>query len=358
MSGRLSWPLTLGFGVSVLLHAGGALTVLTAGAGVERGLPSPAAPFFEPAPIDEEDVVDIGSLTSEAMTMVWLGYDEDPVEHRAEQSIAEQAALDPGSSSPESPVEVVEVEVESDASAEVMADAPPAPDATEPVEVTEPAEPVETIAEASVDVEETAPVTVAPEPAPLAAGPVGDMGPPLPESGEPTAPLALAPGELLLRHPGERPPLREGMEPAIASSTTASEIEPAPAPAGGGAPASSTPDRGNQADREALATAIEKAVDYRPGRPLVNQGVEVKTVRPRFAKFTRLSARPENLVVRLRFTGAGIVESHEILRSTGEPDVDRSTLDALYQWTAKGPAIEALKAPATFEFDVRILFRE
>ncbi|MCA9309815.1 MAG: TonB family protein, partial [Phycisphaerales bacterium] len=95
-----------------------------------------------------------------------------------------------------------------------------------------------------------------------------------------------------------------------------------------------------------------------PGRPLVSQGVEIQTVRPRFASSTRVMANPGNFVVRMHFGHEGKLQSHQVLQSTGVPDVDRSTLDALYQWRAVGPVIDALKEPATMTIDVRILYRD
>ncbi|MCA9310974.1 MAG: hypothetical protein KDA21_07200, partial [Phycisphaerales bacterium] len=106
MTRRLSWPLTLGFGVSVLLHVGGAWGVLVAGSGSQ----TPRAPLttrlFEPVPEDDTQDIHLGSLTSDAMTMVWLGYDE-ATEHSAPESVTEQAAFDPGAPAPTSPLDDV-----------------------------------------------------------------------------------------------------------------------------------------------------------------------------------------------------------------------------------------------------------
>ncbi|MCB9838137.1 MAG: hypothetical protein H6813_02260 [Phycisphaeraceae bacterium] len=120
-----------------------------------------------------------------------------------------------------------------------------------------------------------------------------------------------------------------------------SESQPTPAAQPGAAsPESSTPDeRPGNADKDADAVSRESVIeikDYVLGQPLAVEGLDIKTIRPEWSVRTRLLARPRTPVVRIHFNRAGKVVLAILEQSTGEPDVDRPLLDAIYQWRAVG----------------------
>ncbi len=114
---------------------------------------------------------------------------------------------------------------------------------------------------------------------------------------------------------------------------------------GGGVVEIST--QGQVSDKESEATALKDRVQVRPGQPVAAKGLEIKTRRPVFSLYTRVTAAPRNAVVRVRFTREGKVASAEMVRSSGVADVDRPILDAVYGWTASGKQL--LELPETRE---------
>lgn len=74
------------------------------------------------------------------------------------------------------------------------------------------------------------------------------------------------------------------------------------------------------------------------------EGLSITTVRPRFSLYTRLIANPRDPLVEVQFDRQGRVRHARLLQSSGRDDVDRPVLDAIYQWKAKGEAIDALGA--------------
>lgn len=118
---------------------------------------------------------------------------------------------------------------------------------------------------------------------------------------------------------------------------------------GGGVVEIST--QGQVSDRESEATALKDRVKVTPGQPVAAKGLEIKTRRPVFSLYTRVTAAPRNAVVRVRFTREGKVASAEMVRSSGVADVDRPILDAVYGWTASGKKL--LELPETREGEKR-----
>jgi len=49
-------------------------------------------------------------------------------------------------------------------------------------------------------------------------------------------------------------------------------------------------------------------------------------------------------LVRIRFDGHGRVDNAEFLRTSGDTDVDRPILDAIYEWRAEGPQLKELQS--------------
>jgi hypothetical protein len=165
--------------------------------------------------------------------------------------------------------------------------------------------------------------------------------------------------------------------PAPSSVVIAPTLEPAPGPAPGPTTGSGTAPgvgegealrRGVRSDKESPAAALKRAVKYRPGRPLAVQGLEVRTVEPRFPVAVRLTSSPRNPVVTIHFNRRGVVTRAEFLKddekkivySTGTPAMDEPLLTAIYQWRAKGRELESLPTDdpdATVSFVMEIFLR-
>ena len=96
-------------------------------------------------------------------------------------------------------------------------------------------------------------------------------------------------------------------------------------------------------DADAVSAETDEAVtEYQLGRPLAAQGLDIRTVRPVWSARTLVTARPRNPKVRIHFNRKGRVSLATIEESTGEPDVDRPLLDAIYKWRAVGEGLEEL----------------
>ena len=98
-------------------------------------------------------------------------------------------------------------------------------------------------------------------------------------------------------------------------------------------------DRVGDSDKD--ADAVSKETDETVtesilGKPLVAQGLDIRTVRPVWSVRTMLLARPRNPRVTIHFDRTGKVTLAVIEESSNEPDVDRPLLDAIYQWRAVG----------------------
>lgn len=148
----------------------------------------------------------------------------------------------------------------------------------------------------------------------------------------------------------ELAPAPAPQQPAAPLPPMATEPEPTPPQ-----PPSDDPP-GELSDRESDFAAIQEAVTVRFGRPLSTKGLEIKTVRPRYSQYTKLTATPRSPVIKVRFDQTGRVVSAEYVRTSGYTDVDRPLLDAIYQWRAAGSTLELLGKPGRPKF-VELTFR-
>ena len=169
-------------------------------------------------------------------------------------------------------------------------------------------------------------------------------------------------------------------ETAVATSDDGAEaVEESPRPesqtGGGGAASGQTPAAGvgdgepgdgepeaeaGNSDRESPATAVKKPTRVEPGQPAAAEGLEIKTVRPQWTHYTRLTARPGNPIVVVHFDAAGKVARASFKRSTGTKDVDGPLLDAVYRWHATGEALAELGGEGeeeTIELEFEIVLR-
>lgn len=152
-------------------------------------------------------------------------------------------------------------------------------------------------------------------------------------------------------------PASRPVEPAPPNPSAASRPSPAVPPVPPRAAGNGRDGTGILSDRESVAAAIKKAVTVdKWGQPLVAKGLKIRTVRPRFTKYTEITSSGAP-VVRLLFDRSGRVRDVAVLRSSGNPDVDRPVVDAAYQWTAEGEELETLREnpPETIAIDVRVI---
>lgn len=256
----------------------------------------------------------LGIERSRAVTVTWVGF-ETPTEHEAKQSEVEQAALTPAPGLAE------------------LAAADPAPPAPEPGPPSEPARSADSTPAA------------------------------LPPS-RPSIPMdALAPVAIA-------PPTQMQTDTLEAEPASLSAAEPRVQQAEPDAPATpATPSRvrsgrpGIEDQRESDAAARQKPLRYTPGKPIAAEGIEITTVRPDFGTAVRMLANPQDPLVIIEFRSDGHVQRARFARSgtrvlgTGNPYVDGAILDAIYRWTARGAAIDALPEGQTLTYTVQLLLR-
>lgn len=160
------------------------------------------------------------------------------------------------------------------------------------------------------------------------AEPTSEMADPLDESTDPTEPAEAEDSEV-----GR---LTEPVEVAMAEVTEpqdATVVQPDRRPS---VASDANPTVAPRADAEApAATRFEQSYII-PGRVWAQQGVRLKTVRPRFSPAARMTAYPFNPIVRIEFDGEGKVIRVNYVRSSGWDNVDAPLRVAIYKWTAEG----------------------
>lgn len=336
--------LAAGVVLSLLAHAGVLAVVVAAPESLSgeppRVLQAPAVDIPKPpAPMP------LGIEESRAVSINWLGF-ADPTEHHARPAEVEQAELSPldagvpEAQAPQPPVALAEPEAETEAEAEPEAE-------TEVLLETAPAEPVVAQEPAASPTEATAPSPGAeaesiPAPSPLAV--LEESSAAATEQLFRVVRRATARAQELaeVAERVARQAAEQAKEASAAKAATSAEQAPQAAPT---PPAGESPDV-NPSPKESDATSLDDVAEWIPGRPASAQGLDITTVRPRWSITTRLSAVPRNPVLRIDFRKNGTVAKAEFLtgQDTGYPDVDGPLLDAIYNWTAKGKALDELPA--------------
>lgn len=308
--------LMLAAGASVALHAlvvaGSLFAPSPSSAGAAPSPPSPQAP----------PPVRLGIQESDHVTLTWLGFQE-PLPHDARRAETEQPLLALAQPEPAAAPEAAQPAAPDtpETPADVRAEQPPPPAEAMPVE-TPPTEPATEARQ--------------PEPAPA-------------EAMNPAAWLASAADGLL--------PILERMAAATAPSnpaagpsnprsapTPTSEAGPAdPKPAPAESAASEAEAQPGNAEAEAEATSKKDPITWKPGQTAAAEGLEITTRLP-----AKLSIPAELLSARIRpvfdisFARDGSAKLVEVVRSSGNVNVDEPWVSALYRWRAKGPALDAL----------------
>lgn len=306
-------PLVLALVASLLLHAGGALWLVSPWAHPQLATDATADSLVEVSP----NIPRLGIEHSKAVTVTWVGF-ETPTEHQAKLSEVEQAALTPVVGQSE----------------QATAEPSPPVQTSEPSPNTPPAQPQQEVASAkpqpahadqpvpSVPIDALAPIAIAP----------------------PTAEIAPTPKPA----PAPKPAEQEAPAPTPA---------PTPSDVAAGKP-------GLEDEREADPVALAKPVRASNlGKPLAGEGIQITTVSPTFGTAIRMLASPSDPLVIIDFAPDGSVQRARYARSgkrvlnTGNPHVDGAILDAVYRWTAKGKAIDELKDDESLTYSIRLLLR-
>ncbi len=305
--------LWIGLVLSLCAHAGaGGLAVMTnvgSGQAPESDeLVVDVAVIEEPVE-EPEDPLQPGIVESDARTPNWLGFDT-PTEHSAPESVIEQSAM---------------------ALEEQRARAEEAERRREDEEqrAAEREEGVRALVASAMSLAEAwadAARGMAQTPAALAAED-GSHGLPAGEGVEGEA--AVAAGQAVA--PGMESVPAAAVERDGASSEGAEDSSP-----------------GIITDKEALAAALKSAPSVMPGRVLAAEGLEISTRRPQWSRTVQLTARPRNPVIWITFgrngrvLRAGFLSDGERVFDTGDESVNEPLMNAVYRWTAKGKAIDAL----------------
>jgi hypothetical protein len=103
---------------------------------------------------------------------------------------------------------------------------------------------------------------------------------------------------------------------------------------------------GETDDREADASSVKRAIEIplRNGRVAAGEGLELRTVRPRFSTTTLLTSNPKNPVLWIRFGRDGRVADADFVKgfSSGYENIDSPLKDAVLRWRASGKKLEEL----------------
>jgi len=113
-----------------------------------------------------------------------------------------------------------------------------------------------------------------------------------------------------------------------------------------------------RSDRESSPTTLQPdRHEIKPGRVITSDGIEIRTVQPRFSMVTRVSTLPNNPVARLVFDPRdGSVIDVKLIQSSGYPNVDGPVLASLYKWRAVGKRLADYDKP--FDLTIQVVLGE
>ncbi|MCI0362889.1 MAG: hypothetical protein L0Y44_11300 [Phycisphaerales bacterium] len=164
---------------------------------------------------------------------------------------------------------------------------------------------------------------------------------------------ALASGSDDLPEPTMQPPPQPSEE-------LKAEAESEAQPAATDVPVAAAPpteEAGALSDKQSPpASVIDIPPDqWKLGKPLVGQGLELKPHRPTFTLLTLMTAAPGNPLCEINFDASGVPRTASILETSGDPRVDNAILASLYRWRASGSDLEQLSSAETLPVQMRIL---
>ncbi|MFB0986562.1 MAG: hypothetical protein QMB94_09705 [Phycisphaerales bacterium] len=169
----------------------------------------------------------------------------------------------------------------------------------------------------------------------------------------------------------ENPPIDPSSDPAPKPSpeptpTPQPSPEPKPEPAEsdgegdgeGEGPGEPAAEPGNDADKDAEATSLTKvpASEWKQGKPLAAQGLNIRTRRPNIPLVSWLSYQPQfNPVARIEFDRTGKPVRAMLIVKSGEDRLDENLTDMLYRWRASGTRLTELTGNETVTIELQLL---
>ena len=315
--------------------------------------------IVDPPPPEESPQLGIDQPMPPSRT--WLGY-EEYLEHLAQLAAVEQAAMtddptgmpvEPRPSADSPPLDLVPAtQPPADTSREAMAsEIAPTQAALEPAASPSSPSPIKL----TRILESLALRTTEQEPG-LVAEKSNDTASP------DTEPIEDLVGRMLeaMQAPADDKPARpEPPEPRRAeagdSTLPSSEAEsprqpPPPAVRSGPMPA-------DPSDRDADPFSIidVPVENWKLGRPLAAQGLELRPQRPTFTILTLLTAAPCNPLCEIIFRRDGKPGSARLIETSCDPRIDDAVLSSLYRWRASGQPLRDLQGDQTHAVRIRIL---
>ena len=213
------------------------------------------------------------------------------------------------------------------------------------------------------------PVVAAPvEQQPLEPSVIEQAPPEEPKAAEPLPRLGLTSQDLIPLHallemagsfsqqPEPRPQAQPDPQPHLAASAPPAEQTPPQQPVAQ-QPQTGEPEVGAQADKQSAPSSIIDIPpdQWRLGKPLAAEGLELKPRKADFTLLTLLTAHPANPLVEIVFDQQGVPTRASIVRSTGDKRVDDAILASLYRWRAAGSRLSDVRDGETFAIQLQLL---
>jgi hypothetical protein len=143
--------------------------------------------------------------------------------------------------------------------------------------------------------------------------------------------------------PVDGKPAVEGTPGSKPMSPAATPVPSSEAPGAAGSPGVPMANKTVAADRDADAASIKRSAVFRNGKVEAGEGLDIKTVRPKFNTATQALIQPGSPTLEIIFGKDGRAKRVRVLRSSGYPqEVDSPVVTALYNWRAKGRLLDEL----------------
>lgn len=151
--------------------------------------------------------------------------------------------------------------------------------------------------------------------------------------------------------PDEKPDTQSGTKGQKTDAPPRPASAPSPASTASNAAVATTeparPTSAPRSDRESAPVALNNSpLPIIPGRVIAGEGLEIKTVHPRFSTVATVSSIPRNPEARIVFDHkTGEVIEAELTRSSDYPNIDGPILASLYRWRAQGSRLKDFDKP-------------
>ena len=146
--------------------------------------------------------------------------------------------------------------------------------------------------------------------------------------------------------PGARLAQQTPIKPPAPPAPPVPAVEPPPVAVSASGGGGGTP--GERSNKESTPVSVKDAPTVHPGHVVAAQGLEIRTVEPRWSTTTLMTKRPRNPTVLITFWRDGKVKDVQWAREgdtvydTGSTEVNLPLMAALYAWTASGKPLNEL----------------